>query len=368
MKPAADGFERPEGLDPFEAAQGQRGEAYADEQDSAGGPGEKVRAAAEAGRRPEIGQGRDPGDEEGEQEDKAKVLARDREPGGQRRGGQGHRGHDAPPFVPEREEERLDLVLLPRLAGELVVMAGEELLEALDVLAEVPVIDVELRPQVRLEGVVFADVGGPDLGKEGQAGEVGQPASAAVQSLQSDDVDGRLAPDEDRSAHVLQEPEILAPDLVGEAEDVAVPRFVEAVAVAESHAFVLGVEPGLAEERGEGGGIGGPGPRGEARPPGLQRGQYGGETLPRPRGLLPERGEAVGVVIPGQEARQDQAEGYDDQGGGEGRGRHGDERPPGPDAARGHQSLSARISVIRKDVTGPRDPGSGPGAAGPMKK
>jgi len=130
-------------------------------------------------------------------------------------------------------------------------VAVEELLEALDVLAEIPVVDVEFRPQGRLEGMILADVGRADLGEKGQPGEVGQPTSTALQRLQRDGIDGRLAPDEDRSAQARQESEILAPDLIGEAEDVAVPRFDEAVAVAEGDAFVLGVEPGLAEERGE---------------------------------------------------------------------------------------------------------------------
>ena len=138
--------EQAERLDPFEMAQRESEEPQPDEQGRARDPGEGVAAAEEPGRGPEEGEGGGAGDNEGEDQDEAQALPRRREPRGQGRRGQGDGRHDAPGLVPEREEERLDLVLLPGLADELVLVAGEELLEALDIRPEIPVVDVEFGP------------------------------------------------------------------------------------------------------------------------------------------------------------------------------------------------------------------------------
>ncbi len=137
-------IEEADGLDPLQLTEGQGDETEPDENGGPRGPGEGVAAEAETGRRPEEGQGRESRREEKEEEDEAEILAPRRQPGGQGGRGQRDRGDDPAALVADREEERLDPVLGPRFADELVLVQGEEPVEAFDGFPEIVVADVGL--------------------------------------------------------------------------------------------------------------------------------------------------------------------------------------------------------------------------------
>ncbi len=247
-------------------------------------------------------------------------------------------------------------------------MPGEELLEARDVLPEVPVIDGEILPEGRPQGVELPDVGRPDLGDEGQPVEMDEHAAAVAEGLERDEVDGRLAPDQERPSVPLPVLQLLPVDLVGGAQDVAVPGFDEAVPVAERDAFVLGVETGLPEEREEVRGLGR-----EVRDvePGLarlQRREHGGERLAGLAGLPAQRRQAFRVVVPRQDAREDERETGGQESQDDGRADPDEEgaAPSGP--ASGPHSLSARISTILKAMTGAPSSGVRGRLSGTKKK
>ena len=291
-------LEETQRLDPLELAQGKRQEPGAGEEDRSGRRRDGVPASQEPGGGPGEGDGRAGGGDEGEEEDEVQVFPGRREPRRQGRRGQGDGGHDPSLFVPEGEEEGLDLVLLPGLSGELVLVPGEELLEARDVLPEVPIIDGEILPEGRPQGVELPDVGRPDLGDEGQPVEMDEHAAAVAERLERDEVDGRLAPDQERPPVPLPVLQVLPVDLVCGAQDVAVPGFDKAVPVAERDPLVLGVETGLPEEREKVRGLGR-----EVRDvePGLarlQRRKQGGERLAGLDGLPAQRRQAFRVVVP----------------------------------------------------------------------
>jgi hypothetical protein len=91
--------------------------------------------------------------------------------GAKGRGGQVNRGDDLSLGVPEREEDLLGITVQSGFAAIFVLVTGKDLFEPRDIVAEIPIIDMPVSPQVALKELIFREIGCPELGPEGQKPE-----------------------------------------------------------------------------------------------------------------------------------------------------------------------------------------------------
>jgi hypothetical protein len=119
---------------------------------------------------------------------------------------------------------------------------------------------------------------------------VDEHAALVAEGLEKDDIYGGLAADEEGRAFPLPRFQVVPVDLVGRAQDVAVPGFDQAVPGAKGDPLVLGIEPGLPEEGKEIRGLGREAQARELPSTGLQGGEQGREPVACPDGLAAQGG------------------------------------------------------------------------------
>src|SRR4030042_4265738 len=91
--------------------------------------------------------------------------------GAKGRSGQVDRGDDLSLRVPEREEDLLGITVQSGFAAIFVLVTGKDLFEPRDIVAEIPVVDMPVLPQVALKERRFREIGSPELWPEGQKPE-----------------------------------------------------------------------------------------------------------------------------------------------------------------------------------------------------